>query len=1208
MKLTKQKNIQTIDLINAIIAILDNIDYKAYSNGMASHYLEYIEGDWKDEIKLVDPVFFPGFASKILGFSFGTSIIPKKSAGGSGDRPDFLPNDLTLHPFIFETKGTDCKDLDIHYLQVHGYLQKTGAQYGILLNIRDVKVFNAASLKPIQNLSFSIKNLYRDFKNNPKTIDLQPNTKHFLEFVRQFSHKELDFIKKIETIAEAKPWTGAETLSLEDLTEKIREVVAILHNDVRAQKEHLLDILDYDDSRKEKIAYEIDAIAESIDSKKPERKVSAPTLKEMLKAISGSRDERAVDLYLYRVAYFTMTRILLVRLWEDIGFIDESLYDGGFKKWYDNFNREIEKVLKYAFNLAGERYSWLFKKENNYTWHYPSDNALVDVLYEFSHFNFSKLNADVLGTIYEEYVDRVDRKNKGQYYTPREVVSFIWDLVGFTNNDAFFKFENGQRKPRLIFDPCTGSGGFLVEAARRIREDASYNDKDFKDLSDIENCIINGLYGSEISPFAYYITEINLLIQLTPIIKKILDSHKHLYRHPEFALSVIHQDSLKLHKEPLQLRFGKEEETFKERDQIYEQDKRHDIVNLEGQKRQVYDSIKNCQEFDYVCANPPYIGEKGHKELFQSTVKQFPYWKDFYKGKMDYLYWFIILGLSKLKEAGKLGFITTSYWPTADGAVKLRNFILDNAKIETMVDFGETKIFEGAPGQHNLVFILEKCCNAKEKQKNQIKVVKVKNGFDGETVREKLQKLLTHIKKHISKKEFLDEHIEVFVSPVRQEKLTKEAWNLYLKERFKEVLQGFYEISTLAGQLFEISNGISTNADKVSNKNLQYLPSWKAEEYNIKIGSPIFLLKGKDVHRFGKKEHQLIKVYYQNVDLGSYVPERISDSYIIYTDDMVQIKNYPQILNHLEQYKEILENRAERFYPWYRLHRPRENKVFKGVKIISPHYKYSRPFVYSDSELYTSEENYILIKKENIKESEKYFIAVLNSVVVDLWLTNNCTKKASGYELLANKLSQIPIRRIDFNNAKEIKIHDKLVSLVDEIIEAKKKLAVFNQFFPQTRLTRLSENSPLPEIDREAIVKSLPSSSIRNLRTHSEIKYEPKSVKSFYLKSLKEDGTKGLIITSKDKQQIILTAPSKILKYLKETLPSYKGKEWHEIINQVFLPLDLAILEKKEKEILSEVASLRNKIAKTQQEIDEIVFDLYGMSEKEKEEICKVSA
>jgi hypothetical protein len=218
-----------------------------------------------------------------------------------------------------------------------------------------------------------------------------------------------------------------------------------------------------------RIASEIDAIAESIDPRKLKQEISASSLREMLDAKPGNLDEKSVDAYFYRVAYFTMTRLLLVRLWEDIGFIDQSLYDGGFEKWYEEFNREIERVLKYAFHLAGERYSWLFNRENNYTWYYPTGKALVDVLYEFSHFNMGKLNADILGTIYEEYVDRVDRKNKGQYYTPREVIAFIWDRVGFTHDNAFFRFEDGQRKPCYWFGRLPGRGSPPTERKSHLQ-------------------------------------------------------------------------------------------------------------------------------------------------------------------------------------------------------------------------------------------------------------------------------------------------------------------------------------------------------------------------------------------------------------------------------------------------------------------------------------------------------------------------------------------------------------------------------------------------------------------------------------------------------------------------------------------------------------------------------------------------------------------
>ncbi|HJX70289.1 MAG TPA: hypothetical protein VJ441_04260 [Dehalococcoidia bacterium] len=346
MKTILVKRAKTKNLVSKLCSILDRLDYRAYSGGRVSNYLDYLRGDYKDELTLVAPVFFPEFAKEILGFTPGTSLIPKEKTEVSGERPDFMPANLHLHSFIFETKGTDCKDFTSHYPQVQGYLQKTQARYGILLNLREVIVISPSSPEAIADLSFSLEKLYRDFRSNPRAIDIQPNTRKFLNFVKEFSCQELGFVEKIKEIAQSKPWTGEETLSLEELTQKIREVVSILHEDVRSKKDELLIILGYDNSRKERVAAEIDAIAESLDPRKPKREVSATCLSDMLRAKAGSLDERATDAYLYRVAYFTMTRLLLVRLWEDIGFIDQTLYNGGFEKWYENFNRELERVLK----------------------------------------------------------------------------------------------------------------------------------------------------------------------------------------------------------------------------------------------------------------------------------------------------------------------------------------------------------------------------------------------------------------------------------------------------------------------------------------------------------------------------------------------------------------------------------------------------------------------------------------------------------------------------------------------------------------------------------------------------------------------------------------------------------------------------------------------------------------------------------------------
>jgi len=70
--------------------------------------------------------------------------------------------------------------------------------------------------------------------------------------------------------------------------------------------------------------------------------------------------------------------------------------------------------------------------------------------------------------------------------------------------------------------------------------------------------------------------------------------------------------------------------------------------------------------FDAVIGNPPYIGEKGHKEIFKN-VKNVDLGK-FYVGKMDYFYFFFHLALNIAKDYGYIAFITTNYYITALGA------------------------------------------------------------------------------------------------------------------------------------------------------------------------------------------------------------------------------------------------------------------------------------------------------------------------------------------------------------------------------------------------------------------------------------------------------------------------------------------------------------------------------------------------------------
>ncbi len=1029
-------------------------------------------------------------------------------------------------------------------------------------------------------------------------------------------------MEKIEIIRKARKWTGEEELNPTLLTDSIRKVVIILHNDILSKREELSHLLRFDPGRKREVENELETIACELDRT---RKPGEKTLKEFMDAKDSSVEYRAFNkIYLSRVAYFTMTRILLARMWEDTGFIEESLYDGGFDEWYERLQREVERVLRQAFHFAGDKYYWLYSVPNNYHWYVPNNEALVDVLYEFSKYNLSKLNTDVLGKVYEEYVDSVDRKNKGQYYTPREIIKLIWDRVGYKDDDSFFVYENGRRKPKLVFDPCTGSGGFLVEAARRLTETSHYNDNDIDDLIEIMFALVNGLRGSEISLFSHYITEVNLLIQLTPLFKRIFALLPHQHRFPEFTLSVVPCDALGLHNPRAVLVNSTE---VKESPGEYSK-----IMALhDPHKRVVYEKIRKEDKFYYVCSNPPYVGWKGHKELFSSVLTKYAnyWWKNFYQRGMDYLYFFVVLGLSKLKEGGKLGFITTSYWLTADGASKLRKYILENALIREIIDFGEVKIFEGAE-EHNIVFVLEKCPdkrkaertiveteikeNIERKKNHRMKIVKVKKNFSGKTHKERMENMVLHIEKNIDEGEYEDEYIVVFYSAVKQGELTDEPWHGLLSKRRTILFKNCVSLVDVC----DVYTGIKTGADYISKINIDKVVS----KYHLRVGNGIYVLNKReldtreDIKPIGEEN---FVDFYKNSDLDRYVYQKASKKLLFVKTDE-DYKNNKAIKNYLDQFATILLNRRARYGQL-------KNKIslcltgkflehFGQEKLITPYRSHCNKFAYDEHIFYSAEDIYYITKKNNVSESLKYLLAILNSKLIYYWLDTNIKKKGHLYEFTTTSLVKFPIRRINFDDKKEVETHNKLVEKVDRIIKLKKELAEYNKFYSGIRLTRIENLEDVPEPDEYLLTKDLPDEDKRNIRTHSKVTYEPKNPDDFYLLAVGnikpaplfakklDEPLLSILLKGKNKKSLRIIAPKEIIEYLGKVLSRYKGKSWDEI-KEIPIAKDLKTFISKRKEVSSRVKSLLVEIQKIQIEIDKIVYDLYGITEKERKIIEK---
>jgi len=1202
---------KSVDAIKKTIQILNSVSYENYSDGKIKTYLKYIEGSRADEDKLISPILFYKFLEQVLHFEFGKTIATQESKGIG--KPDYIPVDTRTHPFVFDVKGTDTRHLSRHYPQIKKYIESQGLKYGILTNMRDLDVYAPEEKKEIEEYNFNFVKLYQDYKQNSKTCLEKENTKHFLNFVNDFSYKTLTKKEKIERISNAKPWNEKEEFNVKSLTDQLNYIVNIFYYDVKQRKVELLNMAEVGKVSAESIAYEIEEISAQISGRELE-KINPETFNKIMDIDESTLYGRARDAFFHRVAYFAMTRLLLTRVWEDIGFINQSLYDGGFTKWYESFNREIRKVLHYAFDLSAERYPWLFNMDNKYSWYEPSDDALIDSLYELSNFYLGKLDQDILGTIYEDYIEKVDKKNKGQYYTPREIVSFIWDRVGYNNPKAFFWHIEGKRVPKFIFDPATGSGGFLVEAARRIRECPDFDWDDLQDLKDIHQAILWYIFGSEISPFPYYLTQVNLLIQLTPVIRKILKLAGKKPSEKPTPLGILWTDSMELHNKELRL-FQK---GIKRKKKEYQ----HEILHFTIAEKKIYEKIKEkfAGKFAYVCANPPYIGEKGHKELFRHTLGSYPYWKKYYQGKMDYLYWFIILGLSKLREYGKLGFITSAYWPTADGASKLREYILKNAKIKEMIFFEEVKIFEHAKGQHNMVFVLTKCSgkeHKKEREDNYIKIVQVKcknQDLPGKSIKENLHFLTNHIQKHISEPRYEDKFIKVFWSGVKQGELTEDSWSLMQSTTERRILSHIELKSSPITELCEIDCGIFSNADFLSKKYIQLIPQHKQNEFSIKTGDGIFVLTENEVKPLLVDDPQriLIKRTYKNSDIDKYFVETEGDiKYLLYIDDNFEPKKFPQIIAHLQKFKEVLQARLDRYgekYPWYRLHRPHKKDIYEQPKIVTSRWGRKNSYAIQKGNFFENSDINLYIPNGKTQESLEYILALLNSKVLNFWIGYKGRERAVSRQI---RLKRIPIKRVNFNNSEEVKVHNEIVEKVKSIREKMVKLAKYSKYFLGPRLTKLDWNAFLSEVNNEAIIRSIHQENLYNLRTHSQINIEkPKGFESenFYLSKAKNPeliltGNAQVKLIGKNRMSLFITGQFEILKLLANILSGWKNKSWSEIKEKILLPDNIISFNTQKTKILNEVQNIRAEILQLQKQIDEMVYKLYNLTNEEIETV-----
>jgi adenine-specific DNA-methyltransferase len=419
---------------------------------------------------------------------------------------------------------------------------------------------------------------------------------------------------------------------------------------------------------------------------------------------------------------------------------------------------------------------------------------------------------------------------------------------------------------------------------------------------------------------------------------------------------------------------------------------------------EVLDEKGNFVGFDVVIGNPPYIKEYEGKHIFDGLREN-----EVYQGKMDIWYMFTCDGIKLLKENGLLNFIAPNNWTTNSGASKMRNFVLAKSKIESLVDFGSYMVFDTASIQtmimtfkkeiiENYSFDYRKIQANKPVYENAIQLL---NKSDNENC--------IYLEQNISPKNALNQLL-TFTNSVNDIILNKliDKKNFVLSDK-------------------EVANGIHPHHDFVNKKILEVLGN------DYKVGDGIFALSEseKESLHLSEQELKLVKPYFTSEQFFRYFSNDKNDYWIIYTSSKFknpsEIKPYPNIKNHLDKFQSVITSDNKP----YGLHRTREERFFKGEKIITLRKCAGKPvFTYTNFDSYVSATFYV-IKTERL--NQKYLTGLLNSKLIEFWLRNKGKMQGNNFQLDKEPLLNIPIFSPTEIKQKEVQ------NLVDQILFLKKE-------------------------------------------------------------------------------------------------------------------------------------------------------------------------
>jgi len=417
------------------------------------------------------------------------------------------------------------------------------------------------------------------------------------------------------------------------------------------------------------------------------------------------------------------------------------------------------------------------------------------------------------------------------------------------------------------------------------------------------------------------------------------------------------------------------------------------------------DSDKNGGFFNIMIGNPPYIAfqrmDRESRNLLQSIkYKTFESTGDIYS-------LFYERGRQLLNDNGVLSFITSRQWMQASYGKSLRNFLVTETNPIKLIDFGQTKIFEGTTVFVNILIF------ANNKNQNNLwaclipTTYKVEHGNLTEFFEANKQGIrpVGENTWSISNTQHINEQIEKVGKPL---------------SKWKEI-EFFRGITSGLNEAFHIEEDVKSELIQQDSKNAEIIKP---------------LLRGKDIKRYGYDYENWYTLF-----IPWHFPLH-NDKTISNSSKKAEIAfkvQYTAIYNRLLLYKEELSNRNKAEtgvrYEWYALQRYGADfwENYEKNKIVWIEISDKANFAYDDKGMYLTNSAYFLTC-ESDKVSLKYLLAILNSKVSDFYFSQKTARIAGGRMRYTKQyVEQIPIPEISLEEQKPF------IALVNFILFLKKQ-------------------------------------------------------------------------------------------------------------------------------------------------------------------------